>query len=296
MKTIRDTAFRADWIDKEPTVPVPKADWINWKNLDIAYGDDPLQQFDLYYPNSGEGPYPLCILVHGGGFMLCDKRDWHLYPGFFALEKGFALASVNYRLTPASPFPAALEDICQVIEYLHSHAQEQMLDQDKVVLFGTSAGGNLVSVAGLEDRSNIVKAVAVLCPLVDLIAEQVYVETIDQQNPLRMMLEGAFVPYLGAMPMDNPDFAAQAGILSHVWKTPPPFYIQHGDRDAAVPVRQAFELADALRHAGGKVVLDILQDVDHAGAGPEFLEECNVIPIINFFKMCCERDAQGVKP
>jgi acetyl esterase/lipase len=173
-KSVRSTHFIPEWIDLGPWVPVPKTDWIKEKEPDVAYGDAPLQKLDLYYPNEQKASYSVVILVHGGGFMGCDKRDWHLYPGFYALRAGFALVSVNYRLAPADPFPAAVEDLKSAIHFLRKNAAQFRLDPDNFFLYGTSAGGNLVTYTGLDGGSSRglpddyrVNAVAALCPLIN---------------------------------------------------------------------------------------------------------------------------------
>lgn len=87
MRSLRDTDFVPEWISLSNEKVVPQIDWIKNKKLDIRYGDHELQKLDVYLPE-GEGPFPVVVLVHGGGFAFCDKRDWHLYPGFFALQEG----------------------------------------------------------------------------------------------------------------------------------------------------------------------------------------------------------------
>jgi len=73
---IRNTQFVPEWIDMAPKIPVPRIDWITRKSLDIPYGEAALQKLDLYYPETVREKYPALILVHGGGFIQCDKRDW----------------------------------------------------------------------------------------------------------------------------------------------------------------------------------------------------------------------------
>jgi len=100
---MRDANFPETWMDLTLDIPYPKKDWIRRKWLDVAYGEDPLQRIDIYHPNEnphGLDKYPLLIILHGGGFTHMDKADWDVYPGFFWLEMGYAVASVNYRLAP----------------------------------------------------------------------------------------------------------------------------------------------------------------------------------------------------
>ena len=299
MSTIRDAHFIPEWIDMGPQVPEPKIDWIKEKYLDLKYGDDPLQAIDLYLPNDRPaGPLPVLVLVHGGGFALCDKRDWHVYPGFFALGEGFALASVNYRLTPTVRVPAPVYDLKAALTWLRAHAEQYGLDKENFFLYGTSAGGNLVSVAALSDAAGKlaqpgaepgkpaynVRAVANLCGLVDFEGFWQVISTLPLPEEMKQMFAATARDYLGVMPDEDPAMAQTAGAAAYVTSKAPPFYIQHGTADPAVPLAQALALAQQLQAAGAEVELDIMEGVAHAGGGPEYLEPEHVLPILQFFK------------
>lgn len=289
---IRKTQFVPEWIDMIPRIPVPKIDWIKEKLLDVPYGDAPLQKIDIYYPKMQKPTYPVLILVHGGGFTHCDKRDWHLYPGFHSLEEGFALVSVNYRLAPAAPYPAAVEDLKTAVWHLRKNAASLRLDADNFFLYGTSAGGNLVSCVGLDGaasrdtaRDFHVNAVAALCPLInfaDWVKQVVWFALLVPG--VREMLRG----YLGGTPKSVPLRAREASADSLIAENPPAFYIQHGDKDFGVKAEQSVNFYNKLKESGffrdEDLVLDILTGAPHAGAGPEYLEPRNVKPILDFFK------------
>jgi acetyl esterase/lipase len=300
---IRKTKFVPEWIDMGPKIPVPRIDWIKEKILDLPYSDGPLQKMDIYYPNETEQArrqaYPALILVHGGGFIGCDKRDWHLYPGFHSLLEGFVLVSVNYRLAPAHPFPAAVEDLKSAVAYLRQHSGELRLQSENFFLYGTSAGGNLVAYTGLDgsgsrgtERDYHVAAVASLCPLIsfgDWMKQAPWWATLHPE--VRKMLYG----YLGGNPRKRPELAVQASADSRICSPDccsqdscPAFYLQHGDRDWGVKPGQSIDFYNKLKASGcfreGDLVLDILKDTPHAGAGPQYLEITNVKPILDFFK------------
>ncbi|MDR2654680.1 MAG: alpha/beta hydrolase [Oscillospiraceae bacterium] len=291
--TIRDTNFVPERIDMTPKVPMPRTEWIKNKKLDLPYGTDPLQTLDLYYPKETKEKYPLVILVHGGGFTHCDKRDFHLYPGFFTLDRGFALASVNYRLAPKDPYPAAVEDVKDAVAYLRGNAAELNLDSGNFFLYGTSAGGNLVACAGLDGgataggkRDYHVNAVADLCGLINF-------NTFIKQpaNPLYKLVLYYLIArngYIKARGRERARQLLEASADSRISSAvnPPAFYIQHGDLDPAVNVRQSISFYEKLKDAGiadGKLKLHIMKGVYHAGAGPEYLERENVDCICDFF-------------
>ena len=108
------------------------------------------QRLDLYLPNAAvTRPRPLAVYVHGGGMTAGDKSD--IDPVFLntLASAGYAVASVNYRLAPASRFPAQIEDVKCAIRYLRANAHTYGVDGRQIVAFGTSVGGELVALADL---------------------------------------------------------------------------------------------------------------------------------------------------
>lgn len=290
---IRKTKFVPEWIDMGPRIPVPKIDWIKEKQLDIAYGDDLLQRYDLYYPEKrGNGPLAAVVIVHGGGFSHMDKRDWHLYPGFFALEKGFALISINYRLAPKNRYPAGENDVVSAILHIKAHAAEWGLDADRLFLYGTSAGGNLVSIVGLrghnENAPYAVRAVAALCPFLSFNWVQDAMREKRVTPYVRLVLPYMCRTYFGAKMSRAADKMKLASAEHYVGKTIPPFYLQSGTSDPAIDYRDVARFYDLLSKAENaapdNLVLDLLEGAPHAGAGPEYLEPQNILPILEFFE------------
>jgi acetyl esterase len=121
---------------------------------DVAYGPQPIHRLDIYRPKGVEGPLPTLLYVHGGGFRILSKEShWMFGYGFAAM--GFAVFSINYRLAPTYPYPAALEDSALALEWIAQHASEYGADLDRLVYAGESAGANLVSslaIAGAWER------------------------------------------------------------------------------------------------------------------------------------------------
>jgi len=68
--------------------------------FDLAYATlSPAQSLDLYLPSEGDGPFPVIVSIHGGAFMAGDKRDDQVTPMLAGLARGYAVASLNYRLS-----------------------------------------------------------------------------------------------------------------------------------------------------------------------------------------------------
>ena len=91
--------------------------------LDVAYaGVSAAQKLDLYLPNEGEGPFPAIVAIHGGRFMFGDKLSRELAWAPAALERGYAVASINYRLLDEAIFPAQIHDVKAAIRWTRANA------------------------------------------------------------------------------------------------------------------------------------------------------------------------------
>lgn len=103
---------------------------------------------DIFKPKRKRGQsYPLVLMVHGGGWISGDKSLLHPLAAEIA-RAGYVTASIEYRLSPEARYPAALYDIKTGIRWLKDHARQYDADSSKVVVLGTSAGGQLAALAG----------------------------------------------------------------------------------------------------------------------------------------------------
>jgi acetyl esterase/lipase len=114
------------------------------------------QTLDLYLPTTGSAPFPTVIWIHGGGWVMGDKAD--VASAKRLVCKGYAVASINYRLSGVAKFPAQIYDVKAAIRYLRANASTYALDATRFATFGSSAGGHLSSfigslgsIAGVED-------------------------------------------------------------------------------------------------------------------------------------------------
>ena len=116
---------------------------------DVAYAGNghELQRLDIYLPRDS-GPHPLIVWVHGGAWRAGTKQDMPL-GGLIA--RGFAVASVDYRLSTVAPFPAQMHDIKAAIRFLRAHAAEYDLDAKRFAVAGGSAGGHLAALTGASN-------------------------------------------------------------------------------------------------------------------------------------------------
>ncbi|MCA9539028.1 MAG: alpha/beta hydrolase [Myxococcales bacterium] len=112
---------------------------------DVPYlpSGDRWHRLDVYRPTDHPGPHPVLFYVHGGGFRILSK-DTHWMMGLQFARRGFTVFSINYRLAPASPYPAALQDAFAAAAFVRDHAADYGADPSRFVLAGESAGGNIV--------------------------------------------------------------------------------------------------------------------------------------------------------
>jgi len=116
---------------------------------DLPYDSaHPRHRLDVWRPRGHAGPLPALLYVHGGGFRILSKEThWVMALGF--ARRGFAVFNVDYRLAPAHPFPAALEDVSAAYAWVVANAPRYGADPSRLVLAGESAGANLVAALGV---------------------------------------------------------------------------------------------------------------------------------------------------
>ena len=216
------------------------------------------QKLDLYLPHSGES-FPLIIWVHGGAFRMGSKDD-HVPMDY--LDAGFAVASLNYRLSQHAIFPAQLEDVKAALRWLRANAQKYRLDPERFGAWGESAGGHLVAMLGTTGTidtfdvgenlrfSSRVQAVA------DHFGPTDFLQMDAQRQPDGMLHDTPDSPesqLVGGPIQENKASVARANPITYITQEIPPFLIVHGDHDPLVPYQQSVLLNNALVAAGAPV-------------------------------------------
>ncbi|GAB3582071.1 alpha/beta hydrolase [Amycolatopsis endophytica] len=100
----------------------------------------------LYVPEGIPSPSPLLVFFHGGGWVVGSRASHDNAARYFAKQAGVRVLSVEYRLAPENPFPAAPEDAVTAFDYAHAKATDLDVDPDRIAVGGDSAGGNLAAV------------------------------------------------------------------------------------------------------------------------------------------------------
>ena len=123
---------------------------------DVMEGED--LTLDLYRPAFAEGSLPVVVVVHGGGWTNGDKRELPDLNEYLA-SRGYVVASIEYRLAPRWPFPAAQEDVSTAIDYVKDLAHTHSLDPERIALIGRSAGGQIALLASYTSSDPAIKGV-----------------------------------------------------------------------------------------------------------------------------------------
>ncbi len=134
----------------------------------IRYGPRRRQRLDLFLPESPARRRVLIVLIHGGAFRTGDKRDLDSYARYFA-ARGWVAASVNYRYADGQSYRRCRDDALRSIRFLRRRRKRWSIDSRRVVVLGSSAGGNLAALAatvgqGRRDRGSRVRAAVALSP------------------------------------------------------------------------------------------------------------------------------------
>ncbi|MGW6655993.1 alpha/beta hydrolase [Rhodococcus sp. NPDC055024] len=122
--------------------------------------DDPEITVRFFTPDTAVGPVPVLLWIHGGGFAIGTAEGSDPFCIEVARELGFAVANVEYRLAPETPFPGPLNDCYAALTYIHAHSGELGIDPSRIAVGGQSAGGGLAAGIALKARDEGIVPVA----------------------------------------------------------------------------------------------------------------------------------------
>ncbi len=274
--------------------PAPRADVVEHRDLVYAGGNGAQLKLDLYIPAGAglENPAPLIVWMHGGGWIKKSKEScFPLRAGF--VGRGYAVASIDYRLSDKAKFPAQLEDCKAAVRWLRAHAAEYNIAPGRIGAWGSSAGGHLAMLLGLTgdackfdvgahlDVSSCVQAVVDFFGPADLTGKQA---PLGRAEPHVERL-------LGGPVMEKTDLAAAASPLTHVSKRAAPLFIIHGTSDSTVNVSHAKLMRAAMGKAGAVCELTLLEGAGHGGKA--FYDKKLLDAIDAFFSRHLKSEARG---
>lgn len=272
-----------------PTVPVsgsgdPSAAWTkadpsdataSRRTLarDIAFArvDGKELKLDLHLP-TGPRRGPLIVWVHGGAWRSGSKSGMPLGR---LVEEGYAVASVDYRLSTEVRFPAQIHDLKAAIRFLRANGSRWQLPADPIVIAGDSAGAHLAALVGVSNGHPELEGTvgddrgqrSEVQGIISFYGASDLTTILKQSTPVGL---GVRVPalelLLGGHPTNTVPLARLASPVFHVDPSDPPLLLLHGDQDPQMPIQQSEQLNVAYRKAGAPVELEVVRGAVHGGS------------------------------
>lgn len=240
---------------------------------DIAYVTDghARQKLDLYLPGKGTN-FPLIVWVHGGAWREGSKDNTR---ATWLLGAGYAVASINYRLSQHATFPAQIEDCKAAIRWLRANAEKYGYDGNRIGVWGASAGGHLVALLGVTgdvkdfDQGENLKISSRVQAVCDFFGPTDLTKMNEQAGARgRQDHDAPDSPesqLVGGPVQQNKAKAARANPINYISKGDAPFLILHGDQDNLVPSGQSELLHAALTQAKVSVTFHVVKGAGHGG-------------------------------
>lgn len=239
---------------------------------------------DLHLPKGIENP-PLVMFIHGGGWRNGDRKRCKLA---WIAQSGYAVASIEYRLSHEARFPAQIHDCKGALRWLRAHQAEYGFDAGRVVVAGTSAGGHLAALmgtsggikelegttAGHADQSSLAQAV------IDYFGPTDFILRSKNQPSKTEDAAGSVFKLLGGSVSKNQKFARLASPAYHVGTGDPPLLIVHGDNDKTVHIAQSKRLMAAYQENKLDVQLRIEPGKGHSWKSPSDGEREHVLQFL----------------
>jgi acetyl esterase/lipase len=188
---------------------------------------------DLFSPSGNKHILPLVVLIHGGGWSSGNK-DMEHYTASSLCKKGYITAAVEYRLSPEAHYPAALDDILASVKWLRQHSSEFLIDTNKIIIMGESAGGQLSALVGTR-YPELFYAIINIDGVMDMTTPSESAKDTVPNKP------SSGKKWFGFSYKENPELWKEASALNHISKnTPPMLFINssvprfHAGRDESI--------------------------------------------------------------
>ncbi|MEW5720699.1 MAG: alpha/beta hydrolase fold domain-containing protein, partial [Chloroflexota bacterium] len=236
----------------------------SYRDITYCTPDGVAQKMNLFYPKQlSDKPMPITVYIHGGGWTAGDKGSGAGSADMQGLlERGFIVASLNYRLAPQYKWPAQITDVKCAIRHLRANAATYKLDPNKIGVWGGSAGGHLVAMLGTTDQSAgfDVGEYADQSSRVQAVVDLFGPADLPAMLTGRAEIVGRTV--FGATSRDDP-VLVKASPVTYITPDDPPFLILQGDKDTTVPMEQSQILYDKLKTGDVTATLVIVKNAGH---------------------------------
>ena len=252
-------------------------------------------KLDLYLPQKTNAL--VVVYVHGGAWRDGSKSEMPLGG---LIDQGYAVASVDYRLSRVASFPVQVNDIKAAIRFLRAEAGRLGVDASRIAVAGSSAGGHLAALVGVSNRVKALEGTvgdhldesSDVQAIVSLFGASNLQTILAQSTPFGLKVRvPALQLLLGGQPEDHPDIARLASPVAHVDATDPPLLLIHGDQDPQMPINQSHELQGAYEAAGLPVQFHVIHGGKHGG--PEFYDKIRIKLIREFLDKHLQPDLKN---
>ena len=242
-------------------------------DLEYAHIAEHRLLLDLYLPPKSSTPAPLVVWIHGGAWRAGSKDS---VPVARWLQQGFAIASVEYRLSPMAKFPAQIHDIKAAIRWLRGNAETYAIDSERFIIAGSSAGGHLAALVGVSngletldgDLGDFRSTSSDVQAIVSFFGASNLESILSQSTPHGLSVRvPALELLLGGQPDQKQQLAKLASPVTHVDTADPPLWLIHGDADPQMPIEQSRELQQRYADLKLKVDFEIVKNGKHGGDG-----------------------------
>lgn len=228
------------------------------------------QVVDIYVP-SGNGPHPLILYIHGGGWRGGHTRHSGAFSDFPKVlaslaAEGFTVASLEYRLSSEAQFPAQLQDANAALHFLRARADRYAIDSKRVGVWGGSAGGHLAALTALTCKDTKLDPDAADDGCVQAAVSWYGVFDFAGMNATPDG-NSAGAKLLGCTGPCTADQNRVVSPVTYIDAKDPPFLLIHGEEDKVVPVAQSRIGEAALKAAGVPVQSIYIPAVDHSFIG-----------------------------
>lgn len=232
----------------------------------IQYADSEDAKLDMYFPENGQGPYPVFVEVHGGAWYFGQKSSVEFQPFLYGLERGYICVSVGYTLSPKAVYPQAVVEIKKAIDFLKRNAKQYNIDKNRIVLWGGSAGAHLAALASYSTGTGYLDEKGELDSVVKMLVLWYGCHNYYLGKRLEYWVYQNFFGESDLSRVSDKLVLSNPGC--HITESIPYTLLQHGINDGLVPYEQSVYISDIIKKIAGegRCHLDLVEDCDHADA------------------------------